>query len=491
MNGPTRRLAAVVMGGFLVLVAATSWFQVLGAERYRSDPRNVRAEINLTQRERGLIVAGDGTVLARSEADPGSPQVFDRTYPEGEAWSTAIGYTTFLVGDAGLEAAYADELRSRRDLTISDLLAALFGRDLRPQNVQTTLQPIVQEAAYEALGGQTGAVVALDPKTGAVLAYVSSPGYDPNSLLGSDAVEVRQRLLDHPAGPLVDRAGRELFPPGSTFKTLVAAAAIEVGIAGPETEFDDPVFYDVPGSDSNIANAGGGFCGSGTTVSLQTAFVRSCNTVFADLAVQLGAGAIGGTAEELGFGDTIAFPWDTAVSRFPTDDLISDRAALAQSGIGERDVRVTTLQMAMVAAAVANDGLVLEPRLVAQVFDADGSTLETFEPQRSGRAMSNATAAVVAQMMERVVTEGTGTRATVPGIRVAGKTGTAEGSDGPDVWFIGFAPVEDPVIALAVVVEGGGDAGDSASGGTVAAPIAARVLDAWLNRIESQDGSAP
>ena len=488
MNGPTRRLASAVLFGFLVLVASASWFQVLGAERYRSDPRNVRASINLTQRERGLIVAGDGTVLARSEPDPESPQVFSRVYPEAVAYATAVGYTTFLVGDAGLEAAYADELRSRRDLTISDLLSAVFGRDLRPRNIQTTLQPIVQETAYEALAGQTGAVVALDPTTGAVLGYVSSPGFDPNAFLGPDGVEARQALLDAPGQPLADRAGQELFPPGSTFKTIVTAAGIEVGLAGPETEFDDPLFFDVPGSDADIANADGRVCATGAGVTLQTAFVRSCNTVFADLAIQVGAAAIGGTAEEIGFGSELDFPWRLAVSSFPTDELEQDDAALAQSGIGERDVRATALQMAMVAATVANDGDVMQPRIVAQIFDADGDSVETFEPQRIGRAMSPATATVLGQMMERVVTEGTGTRATVPGVRVAGKTGTAEGADGPDVWFIGFAPVDDPVIAIAVVVEGGGDSGDSASGGSVAAPIAARVLEAWLTRIGGQGG---
>lgn len=480
MNGPTRRLALVMFAGFGILLLASSWFQVLGADRYRADPRNVRNTITLVEKERGLIVAGDGTVLARSEPVPDTPQAYARSYPEGPAFAHAVGYTTFLVGDAGLEAAFADDLRSRQDLTISDLLAAVFGRDLRAQNLQTTLQPRVQRAAYAALGNQRGAVVALDPRTGAVLAYASNPTFDPNTLLGGDAVDVRQRLLDDPDQPLLDRVGRALYPPGSTFKTVVAAAAIETGVAGPETMFDDPVVFDLPGSDADISNADGRACGNGVTVTLQTAFVRSCNTIFAGLAIEVGAGPIGAMATPLGFDTMLAFPWEVAVSRFPADELETDPAALGQSGLGERDVRATPLVMAMVAATIANDGEVMLPRIVDQIFDADGNTEQSYAPQRFGRAMSPATAAVLGQMMERTVTDGTGSRAAIPGVRVAGKTGTAQGPNGPQVWFIGFAPVDDPVIAVAVLIEDGGAAGESGTGGSVAAPIAADVIATWL-----------
>jgi penicillin-binding protein A len=480
MNGPTRRLALVVFAGFGILLLASSWFQVLGADRYRADPRNVRNTITLVEKERGLIVAADGTILARSDPVPDTPQTYARSYPEGPLYAHTVGYSTFLVGETGLEATYASRLRSRQDLTISDLLAAVFGRDLRPENLQTTLQPIIQRAAFEALGNQRGAVVALDPRSGAVLAYVTTPSFDPNSLLGSDAVPVRQGLLDDESEPLLDRAGRALYPPGSSFKTVVAAAGIEAGVAGPETEFEDVLVFDLPGSTADISNAGGGPCAGGGTVTLQVAFVRSCNTVFADLAIRVGARPIDTVASAIGFGRRLDFPWEIAVSRFPASELQNDPAALGQSGLGERDVRATPLAMAMVAAAIANEGEVMQPRIVDQVFDIDGRTTTTSGPQRLGRAMTPATAAVIAQMMERTVTDGTGTRAAVPGIRVAGKTGTAAGADGPQVWFIGFAPVEDPVIALAVLVEDGGNAGDSGTGGSVAAPIAARIFSAWL-----------
>jgi peptidoglycan glycosyltransferase len=481
-----RRIATLVFLSFGLLLAALTWFQVLGADRYRSDPRNVRTAINISGKERGLIVTSDGTVLAQSNPDPDDPQAYLRVYPEGPTFAHVVGYTSRLVGESGLEAAYRDELRSRRDLTISDVIAALFGRDLRPENVLITIDAELQRAAVAALEGQRGAVVAIEPATGAVLAYVSSPTFDPNSFLGPSAVSNRQAVLDDPNEPTRDRAGTELYPPGSVFKAVVAAAAVESGFAGPETTFDDPVVYELPGSTSTIGNADGGPCGDGVTVTLQTALVRSCNTVFASLSVTLGASAIGDTASSFGFDRRIDFPWTLAESTFPVSDLANDPAALAQSGIGERDVRVTPLQMALVAAAIANDGEAPQPYLVSQVFNADGEAREVAEPRLIGRAMSPATAVVLQQMMERVVTSGTGQSASITGVRVAGKTGTALPEPGqPDVWFIGFAPVDAPQIAIAVMLEDGGPLGESGTGGSVAAPIAGALMERYLVRGET------
>ncbi len=483
MNGPMRRMATLVFVGFGLLLGALTWFQVLGADGYRSDPRNVRTAINISGKERGLIVTSAGTVLAQSVPDPDDPQAFQREYPEEAAYAHLVGYTSRLVGEAGLEEAYRDELRSRRDLTISDVISALFGRDLRPENLLVTIDADLQQAAFEALEGRRGAVVALEPSSGAVLAYVSSPSYDPNTFLGPSAVANRQSVLDDPDEPIRDRAGAELYPPGSVFKTVVAAAAVEAGIAGPETTFDDPVVYQLPGSTATIGNADGGPCADGVSVTLQRALVRSCNTVFAELAVRVGAAAIGNTASAFGFDRPIAFPWELAQSTFPASSLEEDPAALAQSGIGERDVRVTPLQMAMVAAAIANDGEVAQPFVVSQVFDADGVARETTDPRLIGRAMSPATAIVLEQMMERVVTAGTGQQASIPGVRVAGKTGTALPEPGrPVVWFVGFAPVETPQIAIAVMLEDGGPLGESGTGGSVAAPIAGTLMERYLVR---------
>ena len=482
MNGPIRRVA---MGLFLcmtVLLAGVTWYQVVRADELKADPRNPRPALSDQGKERGLIVATDGTVLARSVEDPDDPRSFVREYPEGEAFAHLVGYSSFLIGESGLEAAYSSDLRSRRDLTISDLVSALLGRDLRPQSIEVTADPDLHRAAMEALGDNRGAVVALDPRTGAVLAAVSTPSFDPAVLLGDDANEQWLSLLDDPAEPTRDRGTRELYAPGSTFKTVVSAAALDTGIASPGTTFDDPVEFELPGSNATISNANGRPCNDGATATLLQAFVRSCNTIFADLSIQLGAVDIGISAEALGFNQEIDFEWSIPEANWNTAELARDPAALGQSGIGERDVRATPLHMAMVAAAVANGGVSVDPFAVRRIFDADGLTVEEREVVELGQAMSPETAMVLTQMMERVVTEGTGRQAAVPGVRVAGKTGTATGQDGfSNPWFIGFAPVEDPTIAIAVFIEGSTVSGESASGGSLAAPIASELIEVWLS----------
>ncbi|HEX6145898.1 MAG TPA: penicillin-binding transpeptidase domain-containing protein, partial [Acidimicrobiia bacterium] len=353
----------------------------------------------------------------------------------------------------------------------------------RPQSLELTIHADLQRAAYEALGGLKGGIVALDPRTGAILAAVSSPSFDPAPLLGADAAAAWEALLADPNGPLLDRATREIYPPGSSFKTVVAAAAIDTGAAEPNTRFPDPVEFALPGSTATISNAGGGVCNNGESITLLQAFVVSCNTVFADLSVRLGAEDIGITAQALGFNTEIPFPWTVPEAAYPVEALSEDPAALAQSGIGERDVRAAPLHMAMVAGAIANQGVTPTPFLVNRIFDAEGNTVEDFEPTPMGRAMAPATASVLTQMMERVVTEGTGRNAAVPGIRVAGKTGTSMGPEGlPNPWFIGFAPIEEPSIAVAVLLEASSELGESASGGGVAAPIAGDLIQLWLER---------
>ncbi len=481
MNGPVRRLSIGIFACFFALLLGVTWIQVIHADALKADSRNLRPALADRGKERGLIVTIDGTVVARSVEDPEDPRSFVREYPEGEAFAHVVGYNSFLIGSSGLEGAYAQELRSKVDLTISDLVTVILGRDLRPESLETTLDADLQRVGFEALGGLKGGVFAIDPKTGAVLASVSSPSFDPESLLGADTQENWDSLLADPDRPLNDRATREIFPPGSSFKTVVASTAIDTGEAEPGTVFPDPEEYQLPGSTATIANAGGGVCNDGQGITLLQAFVVSCNTVFADLSVRLGAEEIGITAGALGFNTEIPFPWTVPEAAYPVAELSEDPAALAQSGIGERDVRAAPLHMAMVASAVANGGITPTPYLVNRMFDADGNTVETFEPQPLGRAMAPATASVMAQMMERVVTEGTGRAAAVPGVRVAGKTGTSMGPEGlPNAWFIGFAPVENPTIAVAVVLEASPELGESASGGSVAAPIAARLIETWL-----------
>ncbi len=481
MNGPIRRLSVAIFVGFFALLAATTWIQVVHADALKADPRNPRLALSERGKERGLMVTIDGVVVARSVVDPENPLSFVREYPEGEVFAHVVGYNSFTVGDSALENAYAPQLRSRRDLTISDLLSVMLGRDLRPLSLELTTNAVLQRAAYEALAGQTGAVVALDPQTGAILASVSSPSFDPISLLGPEAGEVWTALLADPNNPLSDRATREIFAPGSTFKTVVTATALDTGEAGLGTLFPDPIAFELPGSTATITNFSGRVCNDGESVTLLEAFVRSCNTVFADLAIRLGASEIGITVEVLGFNRDIDFDWPLPQAVFPVEDLEDDPAALGQSGIGERDVRASPLHMAMVAAAIANGGVTPKPYLVNRIFDADGNTVESTDPVSLGRAMAPATASVLAQMMERVVTEGTARLAAVPGVRVAGKTGTSQGSgDLPNPWFIGFAPIDNPTIAIAVLIEGGGAVGESATGGSAAAPIASSLIEIWI-----------
>lgn len=480
MNGPIRRLAVGVFAAMAALLVAVSWFQVVRADDLKTDPRNPRPALTERGKERGLIVSVDGTVVARSVESP-EDREFLREYPEGAAFAHVVGYSSFPVGSSGIEAAYTPQLRSRRDLTISDLISVILGRDLRPHSLEITVDTRLQRLALESLGANRGAVIALDPKTGAVLAAVSTPSFDPNSLLGSDATTEWELLLTDPEKPLADRGTKEIYAPGSTFKTVVTATAIDTRAADPATSFDDPVEFALPGSTATISNFGGRACNDGVSVTLLEAFVRSCNTTFADLSIQLGAIDIGITAEALGFNTDLDYEWPVPQAVWPTDDLADDPAALAQSGIGERDVRATPLHMAMIAAAVANNGVVTSPYVVQRIFDADGQTVETRDVVELGRAMTPETASVLAQMMERVVTEGTGRRAAVPGVRVAGKTGTATGQGGfSNPWFIGFAPVESPTIALAVFIEGGPASGESATGGSLAAPIASRLIETWL-----------
>ncbi|MEX0864878.1 MAG: penicillin-binding transpeptidase domain-containing protein [Acidimicrobiia bacterium] len=480
MNGPIRRLAMGVYTLLGALLFTVTWFQVVKADDLKTDPRNARPALTERGKERGLIVTIDGVVVARSVQEEDGRD-FVRQYPQGQVYAHVVGYSSYLIGESALEDAYSSELRSRRDLTISDLVAAILGSDLRPKNLEITIDSRLQQAAFDALAGHNGAVVAIDPRTGAVLAAVSKPSFDPTLLIGADTAANWEMLVTDTRRPLNDRGTREIYAPGSTFKTIVAAAALDTGVADPGTTFDNLVEFPLPGSSATISNANGRACGDGGSVTLLQAFVRSCNTIFADLSIRVGAEDIGITAEALGWNRDLDFEWPVPRAVWLTGELSRDDAALAQSGIGERDTRATPLHMAMVAAAVANGGTAVQPYLVGRVFDADGQTTETHSPAPIGRAMSTDTAATLAQMMERVVTEGTGRGAAVPGVRVAGKTGTATGQGGfPNPWFIGFAPVDAPTIALAVLIEGSQTSGEGASGGSLAAPIAARIIETWL-----------
>jgi len=429
---------------------------------YRDDPRNLRASVDPPDTARGRIVTQDGVVVAE-DGGTGS-----RTYPLGSRYAHIVGYDA-SAGRTGLERTRYTAMRSRDDGSITSWLLGLLGADLGPPDVRLTIVDEVQQAAVAGLGSRTGAVVAIDPRTGAVLAYASGPSYDPNDVVDGSF---------DPAGDeahtfVLDRAADRLLPPGSTFKVIVSAAALAAGLT-PDTEFDDGTEYVPPGGIA-IHNAGDGDCASGSTLTLTDALVVSCNVVFSRLAVDLGAPAVVSAAERAGFDHIL--PWETgaAESSIPSaNELGADLPALAQSGLGERDVRATPLQMAVIAAALGNGGVAMKPYVVDAVVAPDGTEIETTEPSVLTRMFGAGQVKSLLAMMQQVVERGTGRSGAVSGVTVAGKTGTAEGSGGPHAWFIAVAPVENPTIAVAVLVESGG------SGGSVAAPIAARVMAAWF-----------
>lgn len=487
MNGPLRRLATALFIAFGVLAATVSWLQVVRASEYRDDPRNLRVAASRSGRERGTIITADGTVIAESEADPADARVFRRNYPEGDLYAHVVGYSTLLFGSTGLERSRSADLVSDRDATISGVINAILGGDLRPRGLRLTLNHAVQEAAADALGDQTGVVMAIDPRTGEILAMVSHPTFDPNQLTGASAADAGARLESDPDAPLLNRALAATYPPGSTFKIVTASAALETGLASPGTTYADPLELELPGSTSTIRNYSRDVCNNGNTVTFSEAFRRSCNTTFATIGMEVGAAALVSAAESYGFNADVPFEIEPVVSFMSsTAAFDNDLPALAQTAIGQRDVRATPLEILLTSAAVANGGEIVEPRLVASVFNADGEIVSSTEPATWRRATSPATAGVLANLMELVVTSGTGRAAAIPGVRVAGKTGTAQVPGGsPHVWFTGFAPVgagiDERQIAVVVLVESGGSAGEDATGGGVAAPIARAVLEAYLS----------
>ena len=485
MNRSLGRLAAVSLVVLALVAGALTYQQAVAGPGYRDDVRNPRTLADRATRERGPITTADGTVVARSEANPAGDGSLTRVYPEQGLYAHAVGYASSFFGDTGLEARYADDLRSGDDGSLTAALFSFLGGDLRPHQVQLTIRADLQRAAAAALGEQHGAVVALDPATGAVLALVSSPTFDPNVLASGPPAD-GDALAADPDRPLLNRATAASYPPGSSFKVLVAVAGIEASLVTPDTRFTDRNELELPGSTAVIRNSDGGFCADGTSLTLQQAMAVSCNTAFGELGMLVGAGPLLHTVESAGFNGTIPFDLDTIASTLPARGLEGDRPALAQTALGQRDVRATPLQMALVAAAVANRGVIMRPHLVGAILDADGATTRSTLAAPWRRAMAEDTAEALSAMLEQVVTNGTGWRAAVPGVRVAGKTGTAEvPGAAPHVWFIGFGPVDpepgEQQIALAVLVESGGTLGEGGSGGSVAAPIAQAVLAAFFN----------
>jgi peptidoglycan glycosyltransferase len=437
-------------------------------------------------RERGKITSDDaGQVLAGVEP---TDNIFNfrRTYSNGPMYAPVTGYYSVVYGAGGLERAYDDFLNgSDSRLLVRRLSDMITGRDPRGGNVRLTVKPAVQETAYKMMTerGYKGAVVALDPKTGDILAMVSTPSYDPNKLashVSADQQEAWKNYNDDPDNPMLNRAIRETYPPGSTFKIVTTAAALENGATA-----DTPIIRDarvtLPGTSTTLENFNGTTCQGGT---LKDALAYSCNTAFSKIAAELGADKLRETAANFGIGiSDLTIP----MSVVPSDlGELESEAALYQSGIGQRDVRLTPLQDALLAATVANDGVAMKPRLVKQLLAPDLSEIEEFAPEEltGDPALSAANAEVLTDMM--IASEAnTGGGGKDPSLKIASKTGTAEhGTDPkatpPHAWYTAFAPYDDPKIAVAVIVESGGDHGLAATGGKVAAEIGRGTIAAAL-----------
>lgn len=482
MQRQIRRVGIGLVAAFLAVFVQLNYLQIFAARSIAGHSANVRALLREYSIKRGDILTNDDVTIAESTRTDGRLR-FRREYPEGELYAHITGYYSIRYGKSRIEGTYDDNLLGDAGvLTMQDIEDRLFGERRQGENVQLFIDSRVQEAARDALGDQSGAVVAIEPSTGAVVAMYSNPTYDPNPLASHDNREQRQHWRSLRPGegttPLLSKVTSRSFPPGSTFKVVTTAGALASGRFRSDSTFPDPVELDLPLTDSTIKNFSGGTCAGGGQISLFDALRVSCNTTFGRLGLEV-PGRIHEVAERMGFNERLPFDIGTEASGFP--EIPDDEApARAQAGIGQANVATTPLQMALVAATVANGGETPRPRLVRRILDPSGGVTRTFDPEPLGRAFGQGIASQIRDMMVAVVSNGTGTSAQMEGTEVAGKTGTAQTVEGasPHAWFISFAPADDPQLAVAVIVENGGSLGSEATGGAVAAPIARQVLEA-------------
>lgn len=483
MNRELKTLTRVVIAMFLALFVATSLVQVVYADSLRADPRNVRTLYDSYSAQRGSILV-DGTPIAYS-SPVNDVYRYQRIYADGEMYAPITGYFTLNQGITGIEGALNAELSGSSNSQFLDSLASIItGQPPSGDSVELTIDPAVQLAAWQALQGYRGSIVAYEPATGRILAMVSTPSFDPNVLASHDSAQVIAQydsLLADAGSPLDNRAiAGALNPPGSTFKLVTASAALENGYQ-PDFALANPSSYQLPGTSTSISNAGGGQCGPGETVTIADALRMSCNIPYAELGGLLGQDALRSQAEAFGFNTELSIPLTVTASSFPGE---LDDAQLALSAFGQYEDRVTPLQMAMISATIANGGLQMKPTLVDQILAPDLSVRRQSGPEELGHPITAETSALLTQMMIANVSNGAASNARMDGVSVAGKTGTAEnGRDDPyTLWFTGFAPADNPRVAITVLIEDGGGLGQSGSGNTIAAPIARRVLEAVLLR---------
>lgn len=480
MNKQIRAVGFTMLLLFGVVFVNLTWLQLGRAEELANHPSNTRLLLKEYALERGAIRSVNGETLAISEPTPTEQLKSIRRYPTGTLFGHVTGYYSVRYGRERLERSYNEELTGKGGVvTMQDLGDRLLGKGQKGDTLVLSIDTRVQEAAADALGSRKGAIVALDPISGQVLAFVSLPSFDPNRLSQHSSEGQQEAWIDlnedEENRPLVNRASRATYPPGSTFKVITAAAALENGI-GVDTSFPASNGYQPAQTDRVIRNFGGGTCGG----DMRDAMRVSCNTYFARLAAEMPAGILEETAMAFGFTETPPLDISSVASRLPDGDDLESPAFRALSAIGQYSVAATPLQMALVAAGISNDGKVPVPKLVKQIEDARGAVVEQTDPETWKEAVSPETADTIKEMMVDVASNGTARAANLSGVEVAAKTGTAQtGESGDDsiAWTIAFAPADNPRIAVAVMVEGSGPGSDE-TGGRVASPMVRQVLQA-------------
>lgn len=487
MNRPIRTLAIGVALMFLALLLNATYLQFVQADdlNQRDDNRRVRdAEFS---RQRGAILVRGQAV---AESVPSNDQFeFQRRYPRPFQYAPITGFFAYIYGSSGVEATQ-NEVLSGSDprLFVNRVVDTLSQEQPKGGSVTLTVDPRAQEAAFtgiQDLGqGTEAAVVALEPSTGKVLAMASNPAYDPNRIATHDrdaSQQAYKELNNDPAKPMVNRAIQEIYPPGSVFKLVTAAAALENGYR-PSSMVPGTPSLDLPQTDRDLPNLNGSSCG-GDRVTLTQALMVSCNVAFGHLGLKLGEDTLREFAEKFGFGERwLKGLGPQAISNFPDD---AEGPLTAYSAIGQYEVAASVLQMAQVVSTIANGGQGMVPYIVDEVRAPDTTVLDkTSSEEMPQRAMSGSAAGELTDMMVEVVTAGTGTTAQISNVAVAGKTGTAQSQAErpPYAWFVSFAPADDPEVAVAVMVEDAGVARDAISGSGLAAPIARAVMEAVVLR---------
>lgn len=484
MNRRVRIIGILLVLMFVALMAQLTNLQVVQADALARNPLNTRTIIVDFSRARGQILASDGTVLVRS-FEVNDAYKYQRQYTAGPLYAPITGFFSFNYGTSGIEKSYADQLSGKKFQVRS--LPDLVQAKPTTQNVQLHVDPAIQKAAAQALGNRRGAVVAMDPRTGAVKAMASSPSYDPGRLADHNfdaAVKAWGELNnnsgtgDSRAKPLLPRPYRETYAPGSTFKVVPATAAAADPVLS-KKQYPRLRSLKLKNTSNQLPNYGGSTCGGDLADLLRV----SCNTGFGQVGIDLGPQRLSEAARAFGFGERPEIDLPSAsVSRFPSPEKLKEESVAAYSAIGQQDVSASPLQMCLVAAGIANNGVVMAPRVADKVLSDTNQLVETIQPKEWKKATDPATAAKVRDMMVGVVKEGTGSGASIPGIQVAAKTGTAQTvGNKAHAWMIGFAPADNPTIAVAVVIEEQ-EGLDDVSGGRTAAPVLKATMQAALKR---------